>query len=325
MRGYINFKRSVLYVIFTFSAIVLAMPTAEARGTGHHAGSGSHGGAHRGHIGGHRGNHMGHSRHFGGNHRHSGASHSHFGGHRSYNRGINRHQHSSRYNYNYYPPNYGYSYAPSYSYRSYSSYRPRRYSPRSYSSYVPPTPYISINTNSSSYPGGYNTYNAYNNNSDIRYIEKDMESKVTNNEGWRLLAQNRATEALNFFAGQAGRYQKEGAPKVGYALSTAMQGDLNRAAWAMRRAFRIDPNSLHYINIEQPLRISMGNLIAEYNARLDYPDGSGNADSVFMIAALNYLLHDEIAARKAIEEAVGKAGDNSQSALNLYNLVMNIN
>ena len=150
-----------------------------------------------------------------------------------------------------------------------------------------------------------------------------MESKVTNNEGWRLLAQNRTREALNFFAGQAGRYQKDGVPKVGYALSTAMQGDLDRAAWAMRRAFRIDPNSLHYVNIEQPLRISIGNLIAEYNARLDYSDGSGNSDSAFMIAALNYLLHDKNTARKAIEEAMGKAGDNSQSALNLYNLVIN--
>lgn len=308
----INLKLSILSVIFAFIAMVLVMPTVEARGGGHHAGSGSHGGGHGRHFGGHRGNHGGHSRHF--------------GGHRSHNRGFGSHRHSSRSNYNYYPRSYGYSYAPRYSSRSYLSYRPRHYSPRFYSNYTPPVRYISINTYPSSYPGSNNTYNAYNSNSaDIRYIEKDMEAKVMDNEGWRLLAQNRASEALTFFAGQAGRYQKDGIPKVGFALSTAIQGDLDRAAWAMRRAFRIDPNTLHYVNIEQPLRVSVNKLIGEYNAQLEYAGEAGNSDAAFMISALNYLLHNEDAARLAIEEAVGKARDNSQSAQNLYNLVINTN
>ena len=316
-----NLILSILLVIFVFSVIVLTIPTVDARGKGHHAGSGSHRG-HSGHVGGHRGNHAGHGSHFGGDHRHRGGNHRHFGGHRNHYRGINRHRHSSRHNYNYYPRNYGYSYAPSYAYRTYSSYRPRYYSPRSYSSYTAPTRYISINTYSSGYPSG-TSYNS--NSADTRYIEKDMESKVTNNDGWRLLAQNRAGEALAFFAGQAGRHQNDGVPKVGYALSTAMQGDLDRAVWAMRRAFRIDPNTLHYINIEQPLRSRINNLITKYNDLLDYSDGAENSDSAFMIAALSYLLHDENASRKAIEEATDKAGDNSQSARNLYNLVMNTN
>ena len=255
----------------------------------------------------------------------SGGVHNrHFGGHRSYNRSFGSHRHSSRRNYNYYPRSYGYSYAPRYSYRSYSSYRPRYYSPHPYSSYIPPARYISVNTYPSSYPGSNNIYNTYNSNSaDTRYIEKDMETKVMNNEGWRLLAQNRASEALTFFAGQAGRYQKDGVPKVGYALSTAMEGDLDRAAWAMRRAFRIDPSNLHYVNFVQPLRISVNKLIGEYNARLEYAGGAGNPDAAFMIAALNYLLHDENAARIAIKEVMGQARDNTQSAQNLHNLVIN--
>jgi hypothetical protein len=325
-----NFKLSMLFVIFTFSAIVLTLPTTDARGTGHHAGgnqagSGSHSG-HRGHISGHRRNHSGH-RHFGGSQRHFGGSHKHFGGHRSHYGGVGRHRPGYRQNYNYYPRSYGYSYTPRYSSRSYSSYSPRYYSPRSYStytpSYSPPASYTSLKTYPPNYSSNINIYNGYNSNSaDTRYIEKDMESKVTDNAGWQLLAQNRASEALSFFAGQAGLYQNDGVPKVGYALSTAMQGDLDRAAWAMRRAFRIDPSSLHYIYIEQSLRISINNLIAEYNSRLNYSDGYGHSDPAFMIAALYYLLHDENAARKAIEEAIDKAGDNSQSAQNLYNLVM---
>lgn len=327
MCGNIKFKLSILFAIIAFGTIVLTIPTVEARGGGHHAGSGSHGGGHSGHVGVHRGNHGGHSRHFGGGHRHSGGSHRHFGGHRnhssghrSHNSGFGSHRHSSRHNHNYYPRSYGYSYTPRYPYRSYSSYRPRYYSPRSYTRYAPPTRYISTNP----YPSGYPGSTSYNSNSaDVRYIEKDMETKLTNNEGWRLLAQNRSSEALSFFSGQAGRYQKDGVPKVGYALSTAMQGDLDRAAWAMRRAFRIDPNALHYVNIEQPLRIIINKLITAYNAQLDYSYGAENSDAAFMVAALNYLLHNENAARKAIEEAMGKANDNSQSAQNLYNLVIN--
>ena len=166
-------------------------------------------------------------------------------------------------------------------------------------------------------------YSAYNNNpTNTRYIEKDMEIKVTNNAGWDFLAKNQASEALGFFAGQAGRYQTDGVPKVGFALSTAMQGDLDRAAWAMRRAFSIDSNSLHYIRIEPPLRVSINNLIAEYNNRINYSEGYGQSDSVFMIAALNYLLRDNNAASKAIDEAINKAGDGSQSAQNLYKLLI---
>ena len=167
-------------------------------------------------------------------------------------------------------------------------------------------------------------YSAYNNTpTDTRYIENDMESKVTNNAGWEYLARNQSSEALNFFAGQAGRYQTDGVPKVGFALSTAMQGDLHRAVWAMRRAFSIDPGSLHYIRIEPPLRVSINNLIAEYNNRLNSSEGYGQSDSVFMIAALSYLLHDNNAARKAIGNAIDKEEDNSQSAQNLYNLLIN--
>ena len=106
------------------------------------------------------------------------------------------------------------------------------------------------------------------------------------NEGWRLLAQNRASEALAFFAGQAERDQKDGTPKVGFALSTVMRGDLDRATWAMRRAFRIAPNTLYYVKIEQLLQVSVIKLIGEYNTQLEYAGEVGNTDAAFIIAAL---------------------------------------
>tara|TARA_R110002073_G_scaffold182544_7_gene340808 strand:+ start:120 stop:755 length:636 start_codon:yes stop_codon:yes gene_type:complete len=209
---------------------------------------------------------------------------------------------------------------------------------------VPVSSYVSRNTYSggysrNAYPISYSSdtrfYGAYNTPpTDIRYIEKPLPladtgylgnkagSAVRDDTGWHLLTQNKAGEALSVFAGQVMQHRNDGVYKVGYALSTAMQGDLERAAWAMRRAFRIDPNSLHYVKIEEPLRARIDNLIAEYNSRLNYSDGNNNSDSAFMIAALNYLIHNEILARSAIEEAVNKAGDSSQSAQNLYSLVV---
>ncbi len=110
-------------------------------------------------------------------------------------------------------------------------------------------------------------------------------------------------------------------PKAGFALSIAMQGDLDRAVWAMRRAFRIDPNSLHHVDIEQSLRRSIDSLIEEYHLRLFNVEGNRYSDAAFMIAALYYLLHNKDNARVAIEQAVDLAGDRSQSAQNLYHLV----
>lgn len=286
-----NLKFYIRIVILIICMGGLAVPTVAVSGGWHHGGHGVHGG----HFGGHV--------HFGGSHRHFG----------NYNRG--------------YGGGCRYSYQPSYNYypRSYS-FTSRYSSPRVYTGYsprnAPSTTYINRNVGPNPYSSNTNLYNTYNSNStETRYIEKGAGNNVTGNLGWQLLAQNNAKVALGVFAGQAGRHQEDGVPKVGFALSTAMQGDLDRAVWAMRRAFSIDPNSLHYVNIEQSLRVSIDNLIAEFNLRLRNSDGNRYSDAAFMVAALNYLIHNDEAARVAIEEAVGKAGDSSQSALNLRNLV----
>jgi len=287
-----NLKFYMLIVILIICMGGLAVPTVAVSGGWHHGGHGVHGG----HFGGHV--------HFGGSHRHFG----------NYNRGYGGgYRYSYQPNYNYYPRSYSFTSGYS-SPRAYTGYSPRKYSP--------PITYISRYVDSNPYSSNANLYNTYNSNStETRYIEKGAGNNVTDNLGWQLLAQNNAKEALGVFAGQAGRHQEDGVPKVGFALSTAMQGDLDRAVWAMRRAFSIDPNSLHYVNIEQSLRVSIDNLIAEFNLRLRNSDGNRYSDAAFMVAALNYLIHNDEAARIAIEEAVGKAGDSSQSALNLRNLV----
>ena len=332
-------KLSTLLAIFAFCAIVFVSPDATARGGhggGHHVGSGSYTG-HGRHFGGHSNLGGGH-RHFGSGHRSFGSGHNRFGsGHRSFGSGHNRfgsgnrrfgsghnrlsghrrlgegHIHFGGY------PRYSYAYSPAYYVpRAYSYYNPSysTYGPQYYSSLS----YLRGNNYPKKYTGGRNTY-SYNSTS-ARYPDTATESYSTNDLGWRLLGQNNPREALDVFATQAGRNHNDGVPKVGYALSAAMQGDLNKAAWAMRRAFRIDPDSLHYLRIDVLLRTSIDMLLAQYHNQLNYAQGNRHVDVAFMIAALNYLIHENDAARVAIEASVDKLGDNSPSALNLQRLVV---
>ncbi len=333
-------KLSIAWVIFAFCAVISEIPDATARGNhagGHHVNAGSHGG-HSGHIGdhgrlgsGHRhfGSHS-HSgigrRNFGGGQGHLGTGHSHFGsGHRHFRGEHTRHFGGYRQYYRVLEG--GYNYA-----------NPLRfYSPRPYS-YPYPYPFNSLhslgylsfpsfpsypgdNNYPKSYAGSSNTYRY--NSTDTRYPDTATGTYSTNDLGWRLLAQSNPRGALDVFATQAGQHQTDGVPKVGYALSAAMQGDLNKAAWAMRRAFSIDPDSLHYLKIDASLRASIDGLLTEYHNQLKYAQGNRHFDVAFMIAALNYLVHEQAAARIAIEKLVAKLGDNSQSAQNLHRLVVN--
>ncbi len=262
-------KQLLIYLAFSITMLAISSNVLARGGHGNHSGSVSsmgsisHGGGFSGHRGNH-GSHIGGQRHFGGG--------SHFGGSRRYSNSHNNHSHSNRYNY--YP--YG---------SSYRAYTPRYYSTpsRNYISnstrYAPTTTYISRD----------DVVPVYSNNTNVQYIEKSGANSFTNNSsGWNLLAQNNAREALGVFAIQASQHQSDSIPKVGYALSEAMQGDLAGATWAMRRAFRIDPNSLHYIKIEQPLRAHLDHLLKEYNNYLNQPDNGKYSDAIFMIAALNY-------------------------------------
>lgn len=308
--------------------MVFLVPDVIARGgdAGARAGSGAYGGGYcsrnfcgHSHIGRNY-KHSGSHRFFGDGYRHFGdTGHNHFesragnfsGGYRydgdsyydDYLRGF-------RYAYmsGYYVPG-GYSYI----YPSFSRYRPQ---------YILSAP----NVGEYEQPQKLNKNgNAYRYNSaSVRYPDiANGNSYSTNDLGWRLLAQNSLREALDVFAAQTGQRPQDGVLKVGYALSAAMQRDLNKAAWAMRGAFRVDPYSLHYLKIDASLHSSIDTLLDEYRNHLNYAQGNRHIDVAFMIAALNYLIHDIDAARAAIEDSVDKLGDSKPSAINLQRLVAN--
>ena len=132
---------------------------------------------------------------------------------------------------------------------------------------------------------------------------------TTDGGGWARLAEGRYSQALAIFAAEASNRPNAGRPKVGYALSTAAGGDLRRGVWAMRRALRIDPESMHYMTLDAPLRARVTQIVTRYR------DNAGpavrNADAAFMRASLHYLLGDMDSARAAIDLAVADGGSGS--------------
>ena len=136
--------------------------------------------------------------------------------------------------------------------------------------------------------------------------------------GWARLAEGRYSQALSIFAAEASNRPNAGRPKVGYALSTAAGGDLRRGVWAMRRALGFDPESIHYMTLDEPLRSRVVQLITRYH------DNAGpavrNAEAAFMLASLHYLLGDTDSARTTIDRAVAD-GDSSSSTGNLKRLI----
>lgn len=203
----------------------------------------------------------------------------HYGGYHGYSYGYGHNGYGYGHSYGYYPHAYSYSHY-SYPYYAYQGeYYSRSYYPRTYGN--------------ATYNSGYDKSNR----------DKDY--------GWYLLAKNKPYDAYKVFADQAENAPNEGVPKVGYALAAGLQGDLNKANWAMRRAFRIDPSSLHYINLEPSVQTKMKAMINDYDHR----------DDAFMVAALQYLLHNDQAAQEAIDRAIDDDRDNSESASNLYDLL----
>lgn len=208
--------------------------------------------------------------------------------------------HSSHYRYNRYGRH---NYYPKRSYRrSYSRYpRQRYYSnyrqyPRSYSFTV---------------PSNFGVYS-----SDTYYQQLSTKYSAINSSAWQSLAQGQYREALGVFANEAQSHPNSGVPKAGYAIASAAAGDLNKGVWAMKRAFRIDPDSLHYLQLNETNNQLINDLIEQYTIQKK----QGVADQDFMISALYYLNHNYLAANQSILDAKVYA-NNNESMTNLHRLI----
>ena len=133
--------------------------------------------------------------------------------------------------------------------------------------------------------------------------------------GWDLLAGDRAGDALHHFSAAAQANPASGLPKVGLAMAAADLGHLGRGVRAMRRAMRVDPDAIHYVDGQNGLRYKVEHLIQRYQGSDLY--SAGDADAYFMLAALHYILDDLQASKKYAEQA----GDGATSTRNLYRLI----
>jgi len=139
-------------------------------------------------------------------------------------------------------------------------------------------------------------------------------SPAGGSSAWGLLSAGETGAALAAFAEQAQAQPQAGEPKVGYALAAAAGGDLERGVWAMRRAFRMDPEGVQYVELDEASRRRVAELAERYGRTP--PPGLGAADAAFMQGALAYLLGDHAAAERALDEA-----GESTSARNLGRLL----
>ena len=136
-------------------------------------------------------------------------------------------------------------------------------------------------------------------------------SVSSSDRAWALLSKGEAEAARSAFASLAAASPSHRQPKAGYALAAAILGDHEKAMWAMRRAFRIDADSLHYLPVDKRLRERMQVLLQQYGYQESQPEGK--VDALFMRAALHYLLQEHAAAAADIDAAIA-AGDTHRSA-----------
>lgn len=146
------------------------------------------------------------------------------------------------------------------------------------------------------------------------YNRSESAVTIAPEEAWALLKQGRPAEAVVLFGRLAEKQRKDGRLKAGYSLASAAAGDLERGVVAMRRAFSIDAEGLHYLDVDTELETVIDDLIARYEDTRD--NNLTQTDANFMAAALNYLLNDPAAARTALDE-----DDGSHSADNLKRVI----
>ena len=101
-------------------------------------------------------------------------------------------------------------------------------------------------------------------------------------------------------------------------IAAYFAGMIAIGVWAMRRALRIDPNSVHYVSVDGLLRPRVEHLVTQYQHN---PGGTlHDAEAAFMLASLHYLMRDTAAARASFDVALA-SGEQSPSAINLGRLI----
>lgn len=135
-------------------------------------------------------------------------------------------------------------------------------------------------------------------------------------DGWALLDSGDFKEASKVFAVQAASGENNGSARVGYALSATMLGDMDTAAWAMRRAFVANADAVGFVPLGESMTARLEEAANTVRARAEQ---GRDADRWFLLASIEYLRRktDDSAAALAKAVAMGDAHQSTESLIRL--------
>lgn len=133
-------------------------------------------------------------------------------------------------------------------------------------------------------------------------------SNYSNVNGWEALSRYESTTAINAFKAQSSKDPNAALPKIGFALATALQGEPDKAFWALNLALTADTGDLRYFSADSGLKLVVDDLLENYQ------------NAPLMTATLLYLKQDYASANKMIQTALNEC-DNCIGTLNMQRLI----
>lgn len=133
-------------------------------------------------------------------------------------------------------------------------------------------------------------------------------SNYSNIDGWEALSRYESTTAINTFKAQSQKDPKASLPKIGFALATALQGESDKAFWALNLALIADTSDLRYFSADSGLRLIVDDLLENYQ------------NKSLMTATLFYLKQDYRSAQSTIQTALDEC-DNCAGTRNMQRLI----
>ena len=121
-------------------------------------------------------------------------------------------------------------------------------------------------------------------------IKTEMDSiPMSHGEGWDLLAEGRSSDAISSFFRDIDADKSSGVAKLGYGLAYAGTGDFEHAAWAIRRAFEVDPKGVSDIMLDGKLRPTLQKIANKFEGSDSIPL---NQDNSLVLGTLYQLMGD---------------------------------
>ncbi|THK43219.1 hypothetical protein E8Q33_00950 [Methylophaga sp. SB9B] len=127
-------------------------------------------------------------------------------------------------------------------------------------------------------------------------------------DGWEALSRYESGNAINAFKAQSSKDPQASLPQVGFALATALQGEPEKAVWALDLALKADTRELRYFSADPGLQLVIDDLLDNYQ------------NAPLMTATLLYLKQDYQAADSALQKALNEC-DNCTGPRNMQHLI----